>query len=150
MGHFLFIIYYLDRMRFEQEKWPKACFIQRETLQRKKSKISNQSCGIENNSSSIDVKTIQKVSRKWSQISRAAIMFSKIFPEDEFTEEYDAEVFVPYENILYSPIYKSASTVWYQNFMILWIVRNVRQQFLLSGFNDHFMKNLTGEALSIR
>ena len=77
-------------------------------------------------------------------------MYSKIFSEDEFTEEYDAEVFVPYENILYSPIYKSASTVWYQNFMILWIVRNVRQQFLLSGFNDHFMKNLTGEALSIR
>ena len=55
------------------------------------------------------------------------LLFSKIFSEDEFTEEYDAEVYVPYENVLYSPIYKSASTVWYQNFMILWTVRNVRQ-----------------------
>ena len=113
-------------MRLEQEKWPKVCFIQRETLQWKKSSVLNQLCGIENNSSSTDVKTIQKVS--WGiVIEFIVLLFSKIFSEDEFTEEYDAEVYVPYENVLYSPIYKSASTVWYQNFMILWIVRNVRQ-----------------------
>ena len=62
-----------------------------------------------------------------SHKSYHVLLFLKIFSEDEFTEEYDAEVYVPYENILYSPIYKSASTVWYQNFMILWTVRNVRQ-----------------------
>ena len=113
-------------MRLEQEQWPKVCFIQREILQPKKSNILNQSCGIENNSSSIDVKTIQKVS--WMLvIDFIMFYYFKIFSEDEFTEEYDAEVYVPYENVLYSPIYKSASTVWYQNFMILWTVKNVRQ-----------------------
>ena len=60
-------------MRLEQEKWPKVCFIQRETLQWKKSSVLNQLCGIENNSSSTDVKTIQKVS--WGMVIEFIVFY---------------------------------------------------------------------------
>ena len=73
MGHFLFMIYFLDLMRLEQEKWPKVCFIQREILQWKKSSVLNQLCGIENNSSSTDVKTIQKVS--WGMVIEFIVFY---------------------------------------------------------------------------
>ena len=41
-------------------------------------------------------------------------------------DEYDQhEVYIPYENLMFCPIYKASSTTWYQNFMILWVRKNV-------------------------
>ena len=47
-----------------------------------------------------------------------------------FIDEYDKhEVYIPYENVMFCPIYKASSTTWYQNFMILWVRKNVHSNY---------------------
>lgn len=47
------------------------------------------------------------------------------FKKDSFQENYDTEVYVKDENLVYCPIHKASSSTWYQNFMLLWVYKNV-------------------------
>ena len=42
-----------------------------------------------------------------------------------FTQNYISEVYVPYENLVYCPVFKASTTMWYQNIMVLWVKRFV-------------------------
>ena len=43
-----------------------------------------------------------------------------------YATDYGAEIYFPYKNIMYCPIFKSSSTTWIQNLMILWVHQTVR------------------------
>ena len=57
----------------------------------------------------------------------------KKIPEEIFKENYEPEVYCPFNNLMYCPVHKASSTMWYENLMILWVHQSV------SVFNNLFM-----------
>ena len=46
-------------------------------------------------------------------------------PKEIFKENYEPEVYCPFNNLMYCPVHKASSTMWYENLMILWVHQSV-------------------------